>query len=107
MAGRRDAGIKETGWPGGAARGYGWDAVRRRQRVQLADGLRCRHGVQSADGLRHRCGVQPLGGPSGVPRRVHHGGDEGEKLDNMNGHVANACYCVQGGNKELGKARVY
>jgi len=51
--------------------------------------------------------VQPLGGPSGVPRRVHHGGDEGEKLDNMKSHIANACYCIQGGNKELGKARVY
>jgi len=25
----------------------------------------------------------------------------------MKSHVANACYCVQGGNKELGKARVY
>ena len=89
MARRHGVGIKETGWPGGAA--TGGTAVRRR------------HGVQSADGLRRRRGVQPLGGPSGVPRRVHHGGDEGEKLDNMNGHVANACYCVQGGNKGAGQ----
>jgi len=25
----------------------------------------------------------------------------------MKSHIANACYCIQGGNKELGKARVY
>ena len=81
--------------------------ARRWHGVQPADGLRRRHGVQSADGLRRRRGVQPLGGPSGVPRCVHHGGDEGEKLDNMKSHIANACYCIQGGNKELGKARVY
>ena len=105
MARRHGVGIKETGWPGGAA--TGGTAVRRRHGVQPADGLRRRHGVQPADGLRRRRGVQPLGGPSGVPRCVHHGGDEGEKLDNMKSHIANACYCIQGGNKELGKARVY
>ena len=105
MARRHSVGIKETGWPGGAA--MGGTAVRCRHGVQAAGGLRRRHGVQSADGLRRRRGVQPLGGSSGVPRRVHHGGDKGEKLDNMKSHIANACYCIQGGNKELGKARVY
>ncbi|RLM75125.1 syntaxin-related protein KNOLLE-like [Panicum miliaceum] len=32
---------------------------------------------------------------------------QGEKANDIESHVANACHCVQGGNKELGKAREY
>ncbi|RLN23872.1 syntaxin-related protein KNOLLE-like [Panicum miliaceum] len=32
---------------------------------------------------------------------------QGRKADDIESHVANACHCVQGGNKELGKAKDY